>query len=116
MGPIRPLQTPQPSAPNGQGRKKNIPDSTRAEEHAIVRTGQHALLAILANIRHAREQRFFHGDLYKPGEERGDRLGHERCTGRDLDIVAQLEVLGKEERRSLSLDSVAFEDLESANT
>jgi hypothetical protein len=89
----------------------DAPNSTRTEEHAIVGTYKRALLIVGTNILDAREKRFFHADLQKPSQERCNSLSHERCTGRDLDVVAQLEILGKDERRSLSLDSIAFEDL-----
>ena len=76
-------------------------------------THKRALLVLRTNILDAAKQRLFHADLQKPNEERGDRLRQERCTGRDLDVVAQLEVLGKDDRLCLCLDGVAFEDLAS---
>jgi hypothetical protein len=41
-------------------------------------------------------------------------LYHERRAGRNLDVVAQLEVLGKHLGRVEGFNSVAFEDLRGA--
>ena len=84
-----------------QGRQ-DTPNSTRTKEQPIVRTGEHALLALRANTLDGGKQRLFYPHLRNPREKCRDRLSHELYTG-GLGVVPQLEVLGKDECRSYRL-------------
>ena len=76
-----------------------------------MRTGEHGLLALCANILDGCKQQLFYADLQKPREECRHRLSYERRTRWDLNIVSHFEVLSKEERRTQRLNRVTFEDL-----
>ena len=77
-------------------------------------TRELVLLPFCTNILDSRKQHLLYPDLQYSSEEGSDRLDYERRTGRDLDVVAQLEVLGKCKCRANRLESVALEDLMTA--
>lgn len=111
---------------------QDAPDDRSGEVHLIVRTRQRAFLIRLANIRHVREQPDFRADLYESGEDRRDQLHcvrhikkksfrelaslrrslertKESRPRRDLDIVAQLEILHERRRLRQRLDRIRLE-------
>ena len=97
VGPIKPLRYPTAirSLQEDKRRTKNIPNSTRTKKHAIVWTRELVVLSFCTNILDSRKQHLLYPDLQYSSEKGSDRLDYERCTGRDLDVVAQLEVLGE---------------------
>src|SRR5258708_7740196 len=74
----------------------NTPNSARTKEHATMRACEHALLALCTYVLDPRKHCLFDADLQSHREKGGNRLIDERRTGRDLDVVAQLEVLTEE--------------------